>query len=64
MTVAPGFRVTAKASDGVIEAIEHESQPIFGFQFHPEYYWQKDARCLELIRRALKGQRNGVSANR
>ena len=56
---APGFRVTAQAEDGVIEAIEHESLPIFGFQFHPEYYWQKDARFLELIRRALRKTRAG-----
>ena len=54
---APGFRVTAQAEDGVIEAIEHETLPIFGFQFHPEIYWKKDARCLELIRLALRGKR-------
>ncbi len=53
--LAPGFRVTAVSEeDGVIEAIEHESLPIFGFQFHPEYYWQKDARFLDLIRRAFE----------
>ena len=56
-TIAPGFRVTARAEDGVIEAIEHETLPIFGFQFHPEIYWKKDARCLELIRLALRGKR-------
>jgi len=50
---APGFRVTATAEDGVIESIEHERLPIFGFQFHPEIYWQKDRRFLELIRRAF-----------
>lgn len=33
---APGFRVTAVADDGVVEAIESESEPIFGVQFHPE----------------------------
>ena len=54
---APGFRVTARAEDGVIEAIEHETLPIFGFQFHPEIYWKKDARCLELLRLALRGKR-------
>ncbi len=53
LTVAPGFRVTATAPDGVIEAIEHERLPICCFQFHPEYYWKKDARFLELLRRAL-----------
>ena len=50
---APGFRVTATAPDGVIEAIEHERLPIFCFQFHPEFYWKKDARFLDLLRRAL-----------
>ena len=59
-TVAPGFRVTAVAEeDGDIEAIEHETLPIFGFQFHPEIYWKKDPRFLELIRRAF-----AVNANR
>ena len=59
LTVAPGFRVTATAGDGVIEAIEHERLPIFGFQFHPEYYWTKDACFLELLRRALTAPRCG-----
>ena len=36
MDVAPGFRIAAQAPDGVIEAIEHETQPIYGIQFHPE----------------------------
>ena len=39
--------------DGVIEAIEHESLPIVAFQFHPEIYWRKDPRFLELIRKAF-----------
>lgn len=34
--LAPGFRVTARSTEGVVEAIEHESLPIMGFQFHPE----------------------------
>ena len=34
--VAPGFRIVARAPDGVPEAIEHETLPIFGVQFHPE----------------------------
>ena len=29
-------RITAKSEDGTIEAIEHETKPIYGFQFHPE----------------------------
>ena len=39
-TVAPGFRATALSEDDdIVEAIEHETLPIYGFQFHPEYYW-------------------------
>lgn len=34
--VAPGFRVSATSSDGVIEAIESLDYPILGVQFHPE----------------------------
>lgn len=34
--VADGFRVTAKAHDGVIEAIEHKEKYILGVQWHPE----------------------------
>lgn len=35
-TCAPGFRATAFTDEGVIEAIEHESLPIIGTQWHPE----------------------------
>ncbi len=31
-----GFRITAKAEDGVVEAIEHNEYPIWGVQWHPE----------------------------
>ncbi|MBQ2866723.1 MAG: gamma-glutamyl-gamma-aminobutyrate hydrolase family protein [Clostridia bacterium] len=31
-----GLRVTARSVEGIIEAYEHESLPIFGVQFHPE----------------------------
>ena len=35
-TLAPGFKVSALSHDGVIEAYEHESLPIYCFQWHPE----------------------------
>ncbi len=34
--LAPGFKVTARSVEGIVEAVEHESLPIFGTQFHPE----------------------------
>ncbi|HEU4600218.1 MAG TPA: gamma-glutamyl-gamma-aminobutyrate hydrolase family protein [Solirubrobacterales bacterium] len=35
--VADGFRVTAVADDGVVEAIEHEQGHAIGVQWHPEF---------------------------
>ena len=34
--LADGLKVTARSHDGVIEAIEHESGPIYAVQWHPE----------------------------
>ncbi len=35
--LAPGFRVTARTDDGIVEAIERERGPfMLGLQFHPE----------------------------
>ena len=34
--VAPGFRVTARATDGFVEGIESDDYPVAGVQFHPE----------------------------
>jgi anthranilate synthase component 2 len=33
---APGIKVTARAEDGSIMAVEHVQYPIYGLQFHPE----------------------------
>ena len=42
--LAPGFRAVAFAPDGVVEAIESDTLPIAGVQFHPE-------RLFVLLRR-------------
>ncbi|NQX26929.1 gamma-glutamyl-gamma-aminobutyrate hydrolase family protein [Microbacteriaceae bacterium VKM Ac-2854] len=34
--VAPGLVVTARAADGVVETLEHESAPVLALQWHPE----------------------------
>lgn len=36
VSVGPDIRITARSEDGIIEAIEHCSLPVFGVQFHPE----------------------------
>jgi anthranilate synthase component 2 len=33
---APGIKITARAEDGSIMAVEHVQYPIYGLQFHPE----------------------------
>ncbi len=48
--VAPGFRVVARAADGVIEAIEPEDDRfVLGLQFHPERLVD-DSRVLNIFR--------------
>ena len=55
--VADGFEVTARAPDGVVEAIEHRTLPVVGFQFHPEYMAVRgDERALALLKAALEGE--------
>ena len=35
-TMPSDLRITASTSDGLVMAAEHQSQPVFGVQFHPE----------------------------
>lgn len=49
--VAPGFKVTAKAKDGIIEAIEKEDADfVLGVQFHPEMMAEKHENMMNLFK--------------
>ena len=49
--VARGFVVSARATDGVVEAIEHPSRRfIIGVQWHPEGNWKGDPYSRRLFR--------------
>lgn len=48
---APGMAVTARAADGIAEAIELPGHPFaLGVQWHPEAMWDRDERWLALFR--------------
>jgi putative glutamine amidotransferase len=48
--VAPGFRPTAWATDGVIEAIEHDGKPFaVAVQWHPEGMFRSDANSRRIF---------------
>lgn len=40
------LRVTARADDGEVMAVEHMTQPTFGVQFHPESIMTPDGRAM------------------
>jgi putative glutamine amidotransferase len=47
---APGFKICAKSSDGVVEAVEGPSGLfILGVQWHPEEMWEKEPLFLKLF---------------
>lgn len=49
-TAAPGFVVTARAPDGVVETIEHPDRPfVLGVQWHPERMVDRHARQRKLF---------------
>ena len=48
-----GLKVSARSDDGVIEALEHETLPVTGFQFHPERSFRSYPEHLDMIREAL-----------
>ncbi len=57
---APGFVVTARAPDGIIEGIELPDAPFFvGVQWHPENLALTDERMLNLFRAFVQACRDG-----
>lgn len=48
-----GLAVSAHSDDGVIEAFEHKTLPVTGFQFHPERAFPVLPKHLDMIREAL-----------
>lgn len=47
--LAPGFRMSARSGDGVVEAIEGPGRYVVGVQWHPEAMWKKYPVHLELV---------------
>ena len=50
-TLGAGLRVIARADDDVIEAVEHESAPVLGVQWHPEHPDVADHQLVALLER-------------
>jgi putative glutamine amidotransferase len=49
--VAPGFKVTARSKDSIIEAIEHINHRFaVGVQWHPELMWQVNPEFLNMFK--------------
>ncbi|AYK16021.1 MAG: aminodeoxychorismate/anthranilate synthase component II [Methanosarcina flavescens] len=53
---APGIKITARAEDGSIMAVEHVQYPIYGLQFHPESVLTPNG--LKIIESFLEISRN------
>jgi putative glutamine amidotransferase len=52
---APGLVVSARARDGVIEAVEHPGKRhVIGVQWHPEGTWRDDAYSQKLFRSLVR----------
>ncbi|USS91742.1 gamma-glutamyl-gamma-aminobutyrate hydrolase family protein [Fructobacillus americanaquae] len=47
--IADGFKVTARAKDGVIEAIENPDLAVYGVQWHPETFWSDHEKQEKLF---------------
>jgi putative glutamine amidotransferase len=62
--LAPDFVISARATDGIIEAIEHSSKPfVLGVQWHPEGTWEKDPYSKKLFRAFIRATINLMRKN-
>ncbi|MGO1769124.1 MAG: gamma-glutamyl-gamma-aminobutyrate hydrolase family protein [Microbacterium sp.] len=48
--IGDGLRVAATAEDGVIEAVIHETAPVVGVQWHPEFEASRPGQLSRLLR--------------
>lgn len=56
---APGLLVSARAQDGVIEALESEEHSfIVGVQWHPECNWHRDVGSFRLFQEFIRACKN------
>ncbi|GAW92516.1 gamma-glutamyl-gamma-aminobutyrate hydrolase family protein [Calderihabitans maritimus] len=56
---APGFTVSARAADGVVEALEATSFGfVIGVQWHPECMWKRDPKAKALFETFVKECKN------
>lgn len=59
--IAPGFKVTARAQDGIVEAFEKEEGSfVLGVQFHPEMMY-RDEDMLKLFKIFIEKTEEGKS---
>ena len=52
-TLPPELKVTARADDGEVMAVEHTEYPVYGLQFHPESVMTPDG--LQIIKNFMEG---------
>ncbi|TKV70849.1 gamma-glutamyl-gamma-aminobutyrate hydrolase family protein [Bradyrhizobium elkanii] len=53
--LAPGYVISARADDGIVEAIEAPERPfVVGVQWHPEWMYDAEPACRNLIDNFVK----------
>ena len=55
---APTLQALAISEDGIVEAVAHETQPIYGIQWHPERHTEGTENCDSLFARFLHQVKN------